>query len=197
MSASRTLMLVVVVLQLMPTYTCLAQAEDVEPEIAFYLVEIGSEKVRNHKKGNGTYSQWVASTVGQTYLLENYEILGDPFLTDDDIEYYCWADHTIFLNARGVERWNQVGGVHVPLLGIPFLVVVAGEPCYGAMVWNPVSSAMSRLPQFWSFAVNGRLITGCCSRKSDEEPPPDVRSNARIKEALRSAGKLVEVCSKR
>ena len=194
MRANRTMMLVVVLFQFMAAYVCFAESTVEAPEIAFYLVEVGEEEVRQYKKDKGTYSKWIASTVDQAYLLENYEILGDPFLTDDDIEKYCWADHTIFLNANGVRRWNQIGGVHVPLLGFPFLVVVSGEPCYGAMVWNPVSSALSRLPQFWSFAVEGRLLTGCCSHLSHEEPPRDVRSDVRVEAALRSLGKLVEAC---
>ena len=188
------MMFVVVLFQFMAAHVCLAESKVVEPEIAFYLVEVGEEEVRQYKKDKGTYSEWVARTVDQAYLLENYEILGDPFLTDDDIENYCWANHTIILSASGVRRWNQIGGVHAPLLGIPFLVVVNGEPCYGAMVWNPISSAVSRLPQFWSFAVEGRLRTGCCSHLSHEEPPPDVRCDVRVETALRSLGKLVEAC---
>ena len=188
------MMLLIAVLHFVATYAYFAQAEAVGPTIEFYLVEIGREEIRQYKKDKGTYSRWIAQNVDQAYLLENYEILGEPFLTDGDIDEYCWANHTIHLSADGVRRWNQVGGVHVPLLGIPFLVVVDGEACYGAMVWNPVSSAVSRLPEFWSFAVNGRLVTGCCSHMSNEEPPPDVRSDVRVKEALRSLGKLVEVC---
>ena len=164
MRANRTMMLVGVLFQFMAVYVCFAESTVEAPMIAFYLVEVGEEEVRQYKKDKGTYSKWIASTVDQAYLLENYEILGDPFLTDDDIEKYCWADHTIFLNANGVRRWN------------------------------PISSAMSRLPQFWSFAVEGRLLTGCCSHLSHEEPPRDVRSDVRVEAALRRLGKLVEAC---
>jgi hypothetical protein len=48
------MMLVVVLFQFMAAYVCLAESTVEEPEIAFYLVEVGEEVVRQYKKDKGT-----------------------------------------------------------------------------------------------------------------------------------------------
>lgn len=197
MRSSRATIVFIALSQFAATYASFAQVEADGPRIAFYLVEIGDEDVRRYKKDKRLYSQWIASTVDQSYFLENHKIIGEPFLTDGDIESYCWQSHTINLTASGVGNWNQVGGAYVPTTGVPFVVVVDGESCYGAMVWNLVSSSFTRLPQFWSLAMDGSVQSGCCSYMTDEEPRSDVRNDVRVKDALRSLGKLVEICEKR
>jgi hypothetical protein len=183
------IVLALVVVGSLTAAACPAQQGAEGPAIAFYLVDLAGRE--------DAAERYIARGLDQEDILERARPHAEPFLTDRDIERYCWSEQRIDLNPEGVRRWHALGGAHATTAGIPFLVVADGVPCYGAMVWNPVSSGSTRLPQFWSMALDGRLVTGCCMRPADEAPAEDVRFDARVEEALRRLGKLEEICEER
>ena len=117
-----------------------------------------------------------------------------PILTDHHIENYCWATQRVALTAEGVRRWHAQGGFTVPLTGLPIQILVDGEPCYAAMIWNPVSSQSCPLPQFWCTALDGRLLIGSRTVTAAGDTLLGAAYDPRVKQVFTELGKLTEDC---
>ena len=169
-------------------------AETPGPRFAVYLVDIADEGHADTLHGHKRDLPVQYHLMGQEYVSANWAIREPPVLTDLDIVDYCWNEQTIVLTPEAVERWHGLGGWHVPLQGIPLLVVVDGTPCYGAMLWNLLSSSGTNLPAFVSHVLGDKLVTGGKSLRTIENPSPDVRYDPRVREVMASLGKFTETC---
>ena len=124
--------------------------------------------------------------------LNQLELEGTPFLSLDDILTYTWETHEIALTESARERVEQL---EVPVTGgVPFVVCVGAERIYPGAFWISYSS----------MSYNGIVIDTLSSQLDDpilrlqlgypESPEffmgEDLRSDPRIQQSLREAGKL-------
>jgi len=131
----------------------------------------------------------------QEYALATARIVGPPIVTDMDIVAYCWEDQRIELTPAGVQRWESLGGWHVPLDGIPIMVVVDGEPCYAALMWTPLSSMGSTLPQMWGKTREGRVVVGGVFVSAAGDTIRGANFDPRVEQVMSELGKLRPGCA--
>jgi hypothetical protein len=124
--------------------------------------------------------------------LNRLELEPAPYLSLDDIVAYTWATHEIELTETARERVAQL---EVPVtMGVPFVVCVGTERIYPGAFWVSYSSVsydgivVDTLPaQAGSPLVRFQLgYPGSPELFSGEDP----RSDPRIQQSLRNAGKL-------
>ncbi|MCP4571779.1 MAG: hypothetical protein GY838_05450 [bacterium] len=192
----RTVSFMILGLFAIPLTSC-SDSGDSTPDFAVYLVDIYDEAYGDLSDEDNPHTSRVFANMDQEYVIAHARIRKPALLTSRDIATYCWDTHRIELTPRGVARWESAGKYEVPLQGIPVVVVVDGVTCYAAMIWNLLSSSWSRLPQFWSSALEGVLVTGCCMYPVGEDPPPDVRENDLVRGIMEQDGKLDEECGER
>ena len=124
--------------------------------------------------------------------LELLELEETPFLSVDDIVAYTWETHAIELTETARER---VAELEVPVTtGVPFMVCVGDERIYPGAFWISYSS----------MSFNGIVIDTLSATMDNpsihiqlgypESPEffegEDLRSDPRIQQSLREAGKL-------
>ena len=165
-----------------------------EARFALYRVEVPDAQLDSLKLDRSEYLRVRLERMDQEYVLERAVLLEPPVFTDQDVVEYCWDQQRITLTKEGASRWQDQGGVHVPGDGLPIVILVDGEIRYAGMIWNPVSSLVSRLPQFWSLSLEHILVTGGLASRLDDQPVPDVRFDPRVKKVMQDLGKLSETC---
>ncbi len=71
------------------------------------------------------------------YELSNLQLRDEPWLSIDDIDFYDFSTHYIYLKQRGkaLPSWTS-----------PFVVVANGERCYLGQFHSPFSSSLPMSP---------------------------------------------------
>jgi hypothetical protein len=172
----------------------LAMADPVAPRFEIYrvdLVENESAPPLENRNGDPQLRQLYAT---QEYVLATAVKHDSPILTEADIAEYCWATQRIKLTDQGVLRWELLGGDIVGLSGLPVQIFVDGEPQYGAMVWNPVSSMSSKLPQIWCKTLDSRIIIGSRHISAEGDTILGAAYDPQVKQVFSELGKLIEDC---
>lgn len=126
-----------------------------------------------------------------TYCFElKLENLSDvPIVKMEDIQYYQWDTHTIFLTDEGFKKYMSL---KVPLEGLPIILAINGEIIYGAWIWNVISSHgcdriyAVQLPPF----NNQKVIKLEFGLPEDNRYGEDSRNNAEIRDYFTNEGKL-------
>jgi len=111
-----------------------------------YDARAAMERIAERRTGNGEFAIYLIGQAvsAQEMLhadLEELEIEDAPILSIDDIVAYTWATHEIQLTDAAYAR---IGGLQVPVQGIPFIVCVGRERVYGGAFWAGYSSLSFR-----------------------------------------------------
>ena len=175
-------------------FSGLAAAGGEDPRFAVYRVDLVENESAPTLDRNIKDIRYFNSYVTQEYVLATAVRHEPPILTESDIVEYCWATQRIQLTDEGALSWDSQGGFQVPLNGLPLLVVVDGEPRYGAMLWNPASSLSCKLPQIWCKTLDNRLIMG--GRYITAEGDTVYRENfdPQVMQVMDELGKLANNC---
>jgi len=121
--------------------------------------------------------------------IQHITLEDEPVLTVDDIVSYSEEWHEIILLPRAYERFQAL---KVPVTGRPFVVCVGNERIYAGAFWTPISSLLFDGVTIWQpLGGDNRLIRiefgyPSAGYGTGEDP----RSDERIMDALRRAGKL-------
>ena len=128
-----------------------------------------------------------------TQQSNNYLILADePLITDEDLNYYKWAEHSLSLKSEANERIRTIAKNRQTVFGIPFIVIAKKERIYLGAFWYAFSSVA---PSFPTVEITGYVLKDYNSNvlrieKSWIEDQPDVRGDTRIYQVLQEAGVL-------
>lgn len=124
--------------------------------------------------------------------LNNLELMDQPVVSLADIISYNQATHAIELEEDAYRGIQDLYLLPVDVDGIPFVISVGGEPIYGGAFWTPASSLIFDgviiMDPFAEDSTTIRLDLGYPS--PEVVTGADPRSDARIMEALKEAGKL-------
>ena len=116
------------------------------------------------------------------------EPAGEAIISDEDLEAYDRATHTMRLTESGRAKLDTLT---IPVEGRTFLVTVDRQPRYEGAFWTPISSMFFEGPviQLPSFPANTvRIQLGY--PEGIEEGGEDPRDHAEVMAALEEAGKL-------
>ena len=119
--------------------------------------------------------------------LSNLELQIQPWVSSNDIEYYDYSTHILYLNHE-LKIYNSVDDISV--FGKPFVVIANGERQYLGAFWSGLSSSMffgpviNVAPRFYP----DDIIHISCLQYSLQQSQ-DLRENYEIREALISTGK--------
>jgi hypothetical protein len=122
------------------------------------------------------------------YNLDAFELPEKPFLSVDDIDYYDFSTHYIYLNIDKASLFDEVWQRY---MSNSFIVVAGGERCYlgyfhsPVMSWLPPTPIISYDPEFDFYP--GDIIHIYDYSIDDSDDP---RDDPRIEEALSQVGKL-------
>jgi hypothetical protein len=118
------------------------------------------------------------------------ELRAEPLLTESDISYYNWRRHAFSLLKESTITFPEPG-----VFGIPFVVVSQGQRQYLGAFWTMISSLASGEPAIVVDSVPGArtYIMEPSYPGGSPGSGSDPRENPAIKEALKKAGKLVDV----
>lgn len=130
----------------------------------------------------------------QDYVLEYGVRHESPVLTEEHVLEYCWDAQRLTLTAEGVRRWDGQGGFEVPLTGLPLVVCLDGEPRYAAMLWNPLSSMMSGLPQIWCRAIEDRITVHGRFVTQDGDTTLAPNFDPEVERVMAELGRLADSC---
>jgi hypothetical protein len=113
-----------------------------------------------------------------------------PLLSVDDLVAYRWETHEMELTGSAAQRLARL---EPSLLGgVPFVICAGGEPIYGGALWTSYSSAT--YPGIVIDVYPASLGQPVPIRLGYPSPEwftgEDLRSDARVYEALEEAGKL-------
>ncbi len=125
--------------------------------------------------------------------IDALELQGEPLLTTEDIQSYCWQDHSFTLTDDTAVVFPSPG-----VYGLPFVVVSDQERQYLGGFWTMLSSVAYFEPALYVDAMTERsskkhvIEWGYPSGAAEEGKDP--REKSTMKEALQMAGKLIDVC---
>jgi hypothetical protein len=104
------------------------------PVIGLLLLLLGCQSVRSVESTSPRFAIFLI--LEPSADLNGVELEASPVLTDADIVWYNWRDHTMLLTNRGFSKLPK----HVGVRGKPFVVVADGERCYLGAFWTSMSS---------------------------------------------------------
>jgi hypothetical protein len=142
----------------------------------------------------------------ERYPLDGLQYNPTPLLSIDDITAYDWQKHEIHLTDRALDRLRR--SIKPSVWGVPFVVVVDGEPVYLGAFWTGASSYTADLPTIcldpWMWDVpegDERHLPKNAVRIENSqvleqgEQASDRRANAELRKAFDEAGKLIDTRS--
>ena len=155
------------------------------------------ERIAERRRNDGFAIYLVDETITAHEMLQvdvgKLELEETPVISVDDIVQYGLTTHEIQLTASAYER---LGGLKVPVQGVPFVVCVGNERIYGGAFWASYSSV----------SYGGIVIDPCPATANDPDRTvriqlgypeslelfagEDLRSHPRIVESLEAAGKV-------
>jgi hypothetical protein len=114
-------------------------------------------------------------------------LAASPFITQNDLKLYIWSSHTFFaqpaLDSLFV-RLSRQGGKSS---GVPFFVTVGSERIYPGAFWWYYSSSLPKATCIYATSMSPHRI-----QHDSLLIFPDLKSDRRIHDALKSAGILIE-----
>ena len=131
--------------------------------------------------------------LSETEDIGNMVIADEPLITEADIVFYDWDDHTIKLTAEATNRLIQTG--YGNGMQVPFIVVAKGERIYFGAFWPGQSSYMPMFPSIWYLPT----IFPCSLPSSDNmgctlqlQGSETILSDQRVYDALKQANLLMK-----
>ncbi len=172
----------------------LAALGEAPPRLAIYRVDLVEKNSAPTPERRNKDRRLYKGFITQEYLLATAVKKGAPILTDSDIEQYCWDTQKVQLTDEGARRWDSQGGYETPLNGLPILIEVDGQPRYGAMIWNLLSSGSTNLPQFWSTTLDNQLNFGGLYITSEGDTIYRENFDPVVRKVMGELGKLSDDC---
>jgi len=124
--------------------------------------------------------------------LEALPLQDQPLLTSDDFASYRAATHEIELEASACQKLQGALPQVISVRGVPFVVCVGSQRIYAGAFWTPLSSLSFDGVVIWQPCMaqerTMRIELGYPSESFFTGDDP--RSDRRIVDALRAAGKL-------
>ena len=129
----------------------------------------------------------MSATKAWTLPIDSLNLSSNPFLTEKDLTAYYWSMHSFTVHPTIDSIFSQLCMLGGKSSGVPFVVVANGSRIYIAAFWWPYSSSMPM----------GAYIDACSAppyiiNREQLASLPDLRGDERIRNALKSAGILVE-----
>jgi len=126
-------------------------------------------------------------------LIDSLILAEEPIITDEDINYYKWNEHSLSLKSEANERIREIAKSRQTVFGIPFIVMAKKERIYLGAFWYAFSSVA---PSFPTIEISGYVLKDYHSNvlkieKSWIEDQPDMRGDPRIYQVLQEAGILI------
>jgi hypothetical protein len=168
--------------------TAVGQVEDEVIESVRRELDIDVEPESEGEFAVYLTAQTISSGMVSQADLETLELEPEPILSTDDVLRYVGANHKILLTSSAFERINQL---KVPIDGRAFVVCVGGERIYSGAFFTMASSL-----SFDGVVITVPLVDASLRLQLGYPASPDLfsgedlRSEGRILEALRQAGKL-------
>jgi hypothetical protein len=141
------------------------------PKFALYLLS------------DSTITAWKASTSS----LDSLGLSSTPLLTEADLKAYYWTTHTFVVTPTIDTLFSHMRRQTGKTFGVPFVVVAAGSRIYAGSFWWAYSSLMPPGCYIEIF-----LPPPYALRYDQGASMPDMRGDQRVREALRTAGILIE-----
>lgn len=141
-----------------------------------------------------TLADSTISAVNAAQKLINYLILADePIITDKDLNYYKWSEHSLSLKSEANEKIRKIAKSQQTVFGIPFIVMAKNERIYLGAFWYAFSSVA---PSFPTIEISGYVLKDydlnvLTIEKSWIEDQTDMRGDSRIYQVLLKAGVLI------
>lgn len=126
-------------------------------------------------------------------LIDSLILADEPLITDEDLNYYKWNEHSLSLKSEANEKIRKIAKSRQTVFGIPFIVMAKKERIYLGAFWFAFSSLA---PTFPTIEVSGYVLKNYNSNvliieKSWIEDQPDMRADPRIYQVLQEAGILI------
>lgn len=120
--------------------------------------------------------------------LDSLELRDEPLLTEEDISAYSWKEHAFTLAEVSEVVFPRPG-----VYGIPFVIMSQNERHYLGGLWTMISSVAYVEPVIYvdAMASSRTYVIEWGYPAGAHGAGEDPRENPTIKEALRSAGKLL------
>lgn len=149
-----------------------------EPKFAIYL-----EQKDQDQKGHNE------SEIASARLVK------PALLTENEIEIYDWAQHSITLTPAGEKKLFEYGAgkegqVGTPLVTRRFIVIANGERCYRGAFWSRILSAGYDYPVIDVYNPTRTIQISQFFEPLQSPPQSDPRADLRVKRALKEARKL-------
>ena len=131
----------------------------------------------------------VYNNLGDDYLSKPLD--PTPLLAANDIEYYDWSSHCIYLktNKQAIrERLLDSTGFLFNLPGAPFVVTASGQTDYYGFLYSMIMSLAPTEPTIDDMSLRFYPEDVFVIRESWNTDEPDARDNAHVKQALIEAG---------
>ena len=115
--------------------------------------------------------------------MENLELAGEPWLETEEIKYYDFSSHTIYLKK---EKEDFITSFDVSVFGRPFVVIAGNERIYLGSFHTPISSWMPKGPRIEHLDTDPKDIIQIKKAANIYNDPDfiDMRNDIRIKQAL-------------
>ena len=121
--------------------------------------------------------------------LSKIKLQPEPIIGINDIQVYERESHAIYLTDSGVKKLDTF---KIPVRGVSFIVCIGNKPIYSGAFWTGISSiSFDGVIIELTFLYGNSVLISLGYPTEDFYKGKDPRSDPRIFEALRRAGKLI------
>ncbi|MFN2303619.1 MAG: hypothetical protein ACK2TV_07785 [Anaerolineales bacterium] len=126
------------------------------------------------------------------YDLEDLPLDEQPIITTQDLIWYNWEYHSFELKEEIYAQVIALFSQHVPMSGLPFVLLSNGERIYAGAFWSPASSLhFGGVVIMHPFDPTGGPLSITLGYPDESYfMGEDPRSDPRLKEALEAVGLL-------
>ena len=164
--------------------------------IALTLLTLSCENSQSSSKKKDTFSIHLLAdnTITIHNIMEinidSLEIEADPWLDSEEIDFYDYSTHSIYLNGDKETYFSD--DLDINMFGQPFVVIANGRRCYMGSFYSAAMSLDSYHPIIDELAIFSYPADVICLSPSRVDDDDDERDNMYVKEALDNLGKLHE-----
>ncbi len=159
------------------------------------VIVINSGNIQQPNFGIFLFSDDTVGTFDIQYdTLDSFVLRDDPILELDDIDFYDYSTHCLYLN-KSKDALREKNSLFGNQKGTPFVFMADGERCYLGTFWNGLSSLglNKDMPKIfainWSYLYPEDVIYINNYVTWESEGEVDQRFDDRIKSVLIDAGK--------
>lgn len=124
--------------------------------------------------------------------LSALQLSSEPLFTSKEISYYKWNSHEFYLDSLSAKRIKEYTKANQSVFGIPFVVTVDKEKIYLGAFWFLYSSIGPSFPYIEITFLSSPLQQKFIISAAWTDGTPERRNDARIYQALKTEGILIE-----